>query len=74
VFKDLPTKANDKQWTLQRAILAPLNETVNNINHQVITRFPGTETTHKSIDSTVTQEEATHFPVEFTRNCWNAIT
>ena len=56
--------AND-QWLLERAILAPLNETVNNINLEVLKCLPGPETTYKSIDTTITPEEAVHFPVEF---------
>lgn len=65
IFEDLPQKQHDDKWTLERAILAPLNETVDNINHQILTSLPSAEIVYKSFDTTTTCEEAVHFPVEF---------
>lgn len=48
-----------------RAILAPLNNTVNQINVTLIHAFPGEVITYSSIDSALTVDEAVHFPTEF---------
>jgi len=56
---------NDNNWLLERAILAPLNETVDAVNSTVIDRFPGEVKIYNAINTTLTPEEAVHFPVEF---------
>ncbi|XP_014679633.1 PREDICTED: uncharacterized protein LOC106819530, partial [Priapulus caudatus] len=65
IFKDLPTKHTNNQWLLQRAILAPLNDTVATLNHHILNMMPGEQITYKSFDSTLTVKEAVHFPVDF---------
>ena len=57
--------ANDNNWLLERAILAPLNETVDAVNSTIIDNFPGEVKIYNSINSTLTPEEVVHFPVEF---------
>ena len=65
IYADITVKWQDYEWLKERSILAPLNETVNTINFDVIQKFPGEVRKYKSIDKTVTIEEATNFPVEF---------
>jgi ATP-dependent DNA helicase PIF1 len=50
---------------MERAILAPLNDSVNKINHNITKTFPGEEVKYQSIDKTLTPEEAVNFPTEF---------
>ncbi|XP_064633638.1 ATP-dependent DNA helicase pif1-like [Lineus longissimus] len=65
IFADLPEQGQNDQWILERAILAPLNETVDNLNHTILATLDRPEITYRSFDTTLTTEEATHFPVEF---------
>jgi hypothetical protein len=65
IFKDLPQHTHDNKWTLERVILAPLNEMVDTINHQILATIPTPDIVYKSFDTTLTTEEAVHFPVEF---------
>ncbi|XP_064619468.1 ATP-dependent DNA helicase PIF6-like [Lineus longissimus] len=65
IYADIQTNYRNKQWLLERAILAPLNNTVNQINHEVISAFPGQELKYTAINKTLTTEEAVHFPTEF---------
>ncbi|GFN93839.1 hypothetical protein PoB_002034500 [Plakobranchus ocellatus] len=53
---------SDPEWLAERAILAPLNDTVVSINKQMV---PGNSTTFMSIDSTLTEEETAHCPTGF---------
>jgi len=52
-------------WLRERAILAPRNDIVEKINQVLLEQLPGQERTYRSIDSTLDQEEAVHYPVEF---------
>ncbi|KAK3779716.1 hypothetical protein RRG08_013671 [Elysia crispata] len=65
--KHLYLKVNysDPEWLAERAILAPLNEIVRSINKKMIEMMPGGSTKFTSIDSTITEEEAGHYPTEF---------
>ena len=65
IYGDITLKCYDKNWLLDRALLAPLNDTVNAINNEIVQKFPGNESVYKSIDKTLTEEESVHFPVEF---------
>ena len=50
---------------MERAILAPLNETVNDINTILINRFAGEMNEYKSVDTVENEDEATCYPTEF---------
>jgi hypothetical protein len=52
-------------WLSKRAILAPRNDTVDQINSQLMEVIPGQARTYKSIDNVVEQERAVEFPAEF---------
>ena len=65
VFPDFVNKYANEEWLAERAILAPLNDTVAQINKEMIEMMPGNSTTFLSIDCTLTEEEALHYPIEF---------
>ena len=65
VYPNLSEHAQDSKWLSERAILAPLNDTVKRINDALIHEFPGEVITYKSIDSALTVDKAAHFPTEF---------
>jgi hypothetical protein len=64
VYGDLNERWQDTEWLAQRAILVPHNKVVDEINDQCIARFPGDQKTYKSIDRTVSDEDAVHYPIE----------
>ena len=43
VYDNLEDNHADIDWLMERAILAPLNETVNAINNTLLNRFPGND-------------------------------
>ncbi|GFS49323.1 ATP-dependent DNA helicase [Trichonephila clavipes] len=53
------------QWVSERAILAAKNIDVNLINCSIQNQIPEEETTYKSIDTVVNQDESVHYPIEF---------
>ena len=52
-------------WLGKRAILAPLNDTVKNINRTLINSLPGRLFTYAAINSVVDETEAIQYPTEF---------
>ncbi|EPB68564.1 hypothetical protein ANCCEY_12347 [Ancylostoma ceylanicum] len=65
VFSDISENFRNHQWLCDRAILAPMNESVNNINVQIQDQLPGSVTTYESIDTVVDSEQAVCYPTEF---------
>lgn len=64
VYAELKTNGCDKDWLRERAILAPTNERVNQINEKIMSELDGAIKEYMSIDSIV-DNEATSYPVEF---------
>ena len=66
VFPDLAVNAADSQWMSDRAILAPLNSAVDEINESVIAPFPSEEHRLLSADSVEQNDSDTSaIPVEY---------
>ncbi|KIH46987.1 hypothetical protein ANCDUO_22957 [Ancylostoma duodenale] len=65
VFLNIRENFRNHQWLCDRAILAPMNESVNNINVQIQDQLPGSVTAYESIDSVVDSEQAVCYPTEF---------
>ena len=65
VFPNILTNFQKQQWLCERAILAPKNECVNNINIQIQHQLPGIAQTYKSVDTVLESENAVLYPVEF---------
>ena len=56
---------SNSTYFLDKAILAPLNDTVNAINDKIIETFPGEAMTYLSMDSTMLIDDSVHYPPEF---------
>ena len=52
IYPDIASNFRDPEWLTQRAILAPKNEHVDEINREVLSRLPGDELTFISADET----------------------
>ena len=65
VYRNLPEHYENVEWLMERAILAPLNETVNDINTILINRIAGELREYKSVDTVENEDEATCYPTEF---------
>ncbi|XP_031634678.1 uncharacterized protein LOC116347980 [Contarinia nasturtii] len=65
VFPNVSINYRNHDWLYERAILAPRNENVNKINHQVQLHLPGAVMKFKSIDTVVDENQAVNYPIEF---------
>ena len=69
VFPDIVEKFQNETplWLSERAVLAPLNDTVKkkNINRTFINSLPGGLFTYAAINSVVDETEALQYPTEF---------
>ena len=65
VFPDIHQHYKDSQWLCERAILAPKNDIVTDINSQLLQKIPGETHLFKSIDTIPDEDEAVQYPVEF---------
>ncbi|XP_070196534.1 uncharacterized protein [Littorina saxatilis] len=64
VFPDLQEHYTSSEWLAQRAIISPLNKTVNKLNGMLMSDFPGDERLYKSIDKAINDEEVVIYPQE----------
>ncbi|QQP41179.1 ATP-dependent DNA helicase, partial [Caligus rogercresseyi] len=51
VYPNLNKNHANHEWLCERAILAPTNETVGNINSNLLKQIPGEERSYRSVDS-----------------------
>lgn len=65
VFPDAQVNHLDPNWLRERAILAPKNCAVDDINEELLKRLPGQPTVHASIDTVCESDEAVNYPTEF---------
>ena len=66
-FADIQAKSSSRDWlefVASRAVLAPKNQHVDDINKICLDMLHGEESIIPSADSTVNPDSATHFPVE----------
>ena len=64
-FPDVANKYTDHRWIRSRAILAPKNISVNNINTAILNVIPGEMTVYTSIDTVVDVDDSVNYPTEF---------
>ena len=65
VFPNLQQHFRDHKWLCKRAILAPKNDAVGQINSTLLHQIPGPVQVYKSIDTVFDTSEAVQYPVEF---------
>ena len=65
VFLNIQQHFRDHKWLCERAILAPKNDAVGQINSTLLQKIPGPVQLYKSIDTVVDTSEAVQYPVEF---------
>ena len=65
VFPNFETKYKDFKYLSERAILAPKNVAVDDINLKLLAKMPCRERQYKSVDTVTDQADATEYPVEF---------
>ena len=65
VFPNIEEHYKDKNWLYSRAILAPTNDVVHNINNKILTMIPGKVREYKSTDQTIELDQMVQFPAEF---------
>ena len=65
VFLNFQENVEGTDWLSERGILAPLNESVTKINSKLIGMMPSSSNLYKSINTAVSDDEATHYPPEF---------
>ena len=65
VFPNFQEKVLDSYWLSERGILAPLKKPVTKINSKLINMMPASFKLYNSIDTDISDDEATHYPPEF---------
>ncbi|XP_039967865.1 ATP-dependent DNA helicase pif1-like [Bactrocera tryoni] len=65
VFPNIVGNIMNHTWLRERAILAPKNVNVNDINFEIQEKLPGVVTLYKSFDSAMNQDDAVNYPIEF---------
>ena len=65
VYPNLPERYKDLNWLQERAILAPRNDSVNDINWSLQNLLPSAELLYTSRDSVLEESESVEYPPEF---------
>lgn len=65
VYPDLATNLARRNWLAERAVLAPVNTIVDQMNEIGLDLIPGEKIECYSADSTIDKDEATRFPTEY---------
>lgn len=65
VFPNIGRNHRNQQWLSERALLAPKNNDVNEINATIQNHIRGNTKTYKSIDCVTDENDAVNYPVEF---------
>lgn len=65
VYPNIQKNYKDHKWLMERVILAPKNEEVNQINDKLLQKIPGKIRKYKSIDTVIDETQSVHYPIEF---------
>ena len=65
VFPNIAQCYTNSDWLCERAVLAPKNNEVAEINKKLLSRIPGPARVYKSVDKPRNTSEAVQYPVEF---------
>ena len=64
VFPQLHERYKDTAWLGERAILAPRNDAVNQINDTMLQLIPDNEKVYLAVDTTMEPDDAVNYPTE----------
>ncbi|XP_067951816.1 ATP-dependent DNA helicase pif1-like [Watersipora subatra] len=65
VYPNLRQRFQNVDWLSERAILCPRNDAAAAINSQLLAQLPGNSKTFTSVDTSLTDDAAVEYPVEF---------
>ena len=65
IYPGLEHNYNKQDWLKCRAILAPRNDVVGNINDKLMEKLPGEAAVYRSFDQTTEMSDACAYPTEF---------
>ena len=65
IFPNIEENYTNSNWLSERAILAPRNLEVNNLNYKLLAKVPEEERIYKSFDKVMKDNDATKYPIEF---------
>ena len=65
VYPNLEIQFSDLTWLTKRAILAPTNAVVDDLNIKLLDQLPGERLSYKSFDSVLCSDDVVHYPIEF---------
>lgn len=65
VYPNIARNYTNHQWLSERAILAPKNNDVIDINIDILSKISGQTKRYKSIDCVIDADEVVHYPIEF---------
>ena len=65
IFPNIEENYSNSDWLSERAILAPRNLEVNNLNYKLLAKVPEEERIYKSFDKVMKDNDATKYPIEF---------
>ncbi|GFS00474.1 ATP-dependent DNA helicase PIF1 [Elysia marginata] len=65
IYPQIHSNYENHTWLMQRAILAPHNDSISQINNLLAEKLPTQTHTYTAINSVVDEEQAVQFPVEF---------
>ena len=68
VYTDFEDNYHNMPWLKERAVLAPLNDTVEQINCDLLSKMPGHPVVYLSVNS-VEDDDSGEYPVEFLNSC-----
>ena len=65
VFTNIQIRYCDPKWLCERAILAPKNAAVTDINRRILDMLPGEKRAYKSVDTVTSLDHVVNYPTEF---------
>ena len=65
VYPKINQNISNGNWLCERAILAPKNNSVTQINKEILNKISGDSTTYMPVDTVMLEEQCTTYPIEF---------
>lgn len=65
VFPNIQRNYVQLNWLCERAILAPTNDVVTELNDKILAQIPGEEKIYTAFNSVMNQDDVVNYPIEF---------